>query len=130
MALETVRRENLVKRDMDLVRLILLEVERRTRDEQYAPMKFEGHTAEEIAYNVKLLSEAGLVHALDATTAKELCWIPISLTWQGHEFLDAARENTRWNRAKKLIVEKAGTVSFDVLKDVLAALAKQALGLP
>ena len=34
------------------------------------------------------------------------------LTWQGHEFLDAARNEDRWNQAKKTISEKGGSLTF------------------
>ena len=44
------------------------------------------------------------------------------LTWRGHEFLELARSQTRWNHAKGLLV-KAGAASFPVLMDVLTTLA-------
>jgi hypothetical protein len=52
------------------------------------------------------------------------------LTWEGHEFLDAARDDTRWKRAWTIVREKAGSVTVDVLKQVLTSLMKDALALP
>jgi len=46
-------------------------------------------------------TEAGLIHAVNCSTGTQFCWIPTSMTWQGHEFLDAAattRSGTRPNR--------------------------------
>jgi hypothetical protein len=43
--------------------------------------------------------------------------------------LDAARDDARWNKMKTMVKEKAGAVSFEIVKQVLASLAKQAMGL-
>lgn len=117
-----------MKRDMDLVRQILRAMEARAWMERQ-PLVLDGRTEEEMAYHVKLLAEANLVEAVDASTRAGLNWIPIALTWDGHEFLDAAREDTRWNIAKRTVTEKAGAVTFEVLKQVLVSLAKKAVGL-
>jgi hypothetical protein len=118
-----------MKRDFDLIRKILLTVENRSHEEQGNPIKIEGYTEEEISYNVKLLHEAGYVNAIDASNMDGLCWRPSSLTWRGHDFLDAARENSRWETAKKIVKEKAGTVTLAALQEVLVSLMKRAIGL-
>lgn len=118
-----------MERDMDLVRAILLEVERRAWAEQGKPVEIEGYSGERVSYHVRILDEAGLMAALDASSFKGLAWYPISLTWEGHDFLDAAREDTRWNRAKQLVKDKAGSVSFDVFKQLLINLSLKTLGL-
>jgi hypothetical protein len=53
---------------------------------------------------------------------------PKRLTWQGHDFLDAARSDTLWENAKKLTLEQTGGLSLDLLKAALLSLGKQALG--
>lgn len=121
-----------MKRDMDLVREILLKVEGNTEAFGMDSVEIEARSQQEIGYHIKIMVEAGLLEAGDRTHmgADAMLWHSVSLTWRGHEFLDAARDNTRWNGAKKLVAEKGVAVSFDVLKDVLAFLAKQTLGLP
>ena len=52
-----------------------------------------------------------------------------NLTWSGHEFADAARDETRWIKAMGIIKEKSGTVTIAVLTQLLSALMKSALGL-
>ena len=49
------------------------------------------------------------------------------MTWEGHEFLDAARKDTLWDRAKEKTLKATGGLSLDVLKGVLIELGKQAL---
>lgn len=116
-----------MKRDMDLIRQLLIEMESRSCGRQSVAL--EGRTEEEVSYHVKLLAEAGLIEAANASTRAGLNWIPVSLTWDGHEFLDAARDDTRWNSAKATVKEKAGAVTFEVLKQVLVSLVRRAVGL-
>jgi hypothetical protein len=52
------------------------------------------------------------------------------LTWEGHEFLDAARNKTMWNRAKTALTTQGAGLSFDVMKALLLGYVKQELGLP
>ena len=118
-----------MKRDMDLVREVLLQVEKRSYRDAGKPVCLNGRSEEDISYQVKLMHQAGLIEAIDASTRAGLNWLPMSLTWDGHEFLDAARDDTRWNRTKTLVAEKAGIVGFEILKQALVAMAKQAMGL-
>jgi len=97
-----------MKRDMDLTRKILLAMEQRSENDQDKPFEFEGHPDEEVCYHIKLLAEADFLDARDDSTHDGEAWTPLSLTWSGHEFLDAARDNTLWNKAKQQIVEKGG----------------------
>ena len=54
---------------------------------------------------------------------------PFSLTWQGHEFIEAARNDTFWKKAKKIVFSKSGALSIDVVKALLIAMAKESVGL-
>lgn len=53
-----------------------------------------------------------------------------TLTWAGHEFADAARDEARWGKAMVIVQEKGGSVTLSVLTQLLTALMKGALGLP
>lgn len=114
-----------MKRDMDLIRAILIAIE---DDESTAPKRFslEDVPQDKVDYHVNLLVEAGLVRA-PVTTIHFGAPYPESLTWAGHEFLDAARNDTLWEKAKKLTLEKTGALGFEVLKEALIAVGKAAL---
>jgi uncharacterized protein DUF2513 len=119
-----------MKRDMDLIRQILLRIETEGTDDKRLFLKIEGYSEGEISYHVKLLAEAGLIRAMDMERGVlGSIWWPISLTWNGHDFLDAARDDTNWNKAKSLVGAKVASASFEVFKAVLSELAKSALGL-
>jgi hypothetical protein len=113
-----------MKRDMDLARKILLEVEAYTEIDGWVPLEIEGYSSTEINYHIKLLAQAGLVEAEDASTLGGSSFYVSSLTWEGHEFLDAARDSSRWQKAKDLVAQKGGALTFEILKQVLMEIAK------
>jgi hypothetical protein len=69
--------------------------------------------------------DAGFVKATAVRGNDTTEWIPESLTWQGHEFLNAARDNTIWKKA----LNKAGSMPISVLQEWLVQLARVATGL-
>lgn len=116
-------------RDMDLAREIMLELERAPYDRGLSSINIGGRDKDEINYHVMLLNEAGLVKAQELTPYDGVRWIPSRLTWQGHEFLDAARNETIWQRTKEFVQARGGTLTFDVAKAVLAQFALRQVGL-
>jgi hypothetical protein len=116
-----------MKRDMELIRVSLLEVER----EEPAP-DLSGYTQDQKVYHMALCIEAGLV---DGEIVKDGNGYPaataaVRLTWKGHEFLDAARNDTIWRKALGHIKKAGVTVTLPVLEDLLKKGAKELLGLP
>jgi hypothetical protein len=117
-------------RDMDLVRAILFKLEKEDYDGgQYHDLpEIEGFSDSQVIYHIKILKDAKLLEAENLFDGSPL--IPTRLTWEGHEFLEAARDDTRWNKAKDIIQEKGGSLTFDVIKALLVQLARQVVGLP
>lgn len=119
-----------MQRDMDLAREILLEMEcRGSVEEQSQPISIEGYSNEQVSYHIQLLCDAGYMEGINATSSSGLLWLPKSLTWAGHEFLELSRVDTRWSEAKKIVTEKAGSVGFELIKEVLVSLARSTLGI-
>lgn len=119
-----------MKRDMDLARSIMLALEESSGERGWVNIQIAGHTPAEISYHVMLLQEAGLIKALDASSFSGHDWKPERLTWEGHEFLESSRNEGIWNKAKKIVVEKAGGITFEVLKQVLIKLGRDAVSGP
>ena len=120
-----------MKRDLELIRKMVLAIE--DASSGWAPdLKFDGYSDAQVGYHAYLLIDAGLARGQDASTmgsdAPE--GFITSLTWAGHEFADAARDETRWKKAMGVVQEKGGTVTIGVLTQLLIALMKGALGLP
>lgn len=113
-----------MKRDMDLIRGVLIEVEKLPFDSGFHDISVQGYTDEEITYHVRLAHEAGLIEAIDLTTMDGVCWKPKRLTYEGHEFLDAARSNTVWNKAKETLLSTSGTITLEALKALLPQIVR------
>jgi hypothetical protein len=118
-----------LKRDMDLVRQILLAVEGRPLEEDEVDITIDGYTTNQINYHLVILMDAGLIKAKYAQNLRDdYMWLDIRLTWEGHEFLDAARDNKRWEKAKGVLAQ-AGGFALDVMKQLLIQYLKQDLDL-
>src|SRR5262249_20412628 len=119
-----------MKRDMDLIRAILMNVEE--SDESplgWTNLNIPDHRPEMVSYQVLLLTDAGLVESNDLSTLEGLDVRPKRLTWAGHEFLDAARNDTIWNKTKHVVKEKGGAIPFEVLKALLIKMTAALFGL-
>ncbi len=119
-----------MKRDMDLVRKIFIEVEKAESYDKPFELEVEGFSSDQVAYHLLLLKDAGLLEVEESSNWSATYVLPIRMTWSGTEFLAAARDDTRWNKAKEIAQEKGGGLMIDVLKGVLTQLARQAAGLP
>lgn len=112
-----------MKRDMDLVRLILLEMEKQPAVIAYSDLIIDDYSQDEITYHIILLDEAGLIIAKDQSTMGRINWIPQRLTWEGHEFLEASRDDNNWTKAKDIMAKSGGFI-FDIAKEVLIQIIK------
>lgn len=89
-----------MKRDMDLVRQVLVVMEKHDEPHHRHALHIEGYDDRTVSYHVKLLAGEGFIEAIDASAMSGICWIPGSLTWDGHEMLDAMRDDTVWRNFK------------------------------
>lgn len=110
---------------MDLIRTMLLEVEKSPSPEG-CRIEIPGHSREELYYNAQMAHEGGFIHArfLSGTTEFHV----LRLTYEGHEFLDAARNDTSWVKAKEMVMKNTGTLTLEALKIALSTLVKRAMG--
>ena len=121
-----------MKRDLDLIRKILLAVEDHPHGFAPFPLTLADYTEEQVGYHAHLIVEAGLAHGeqrggFGAPSPEGMI---TSLTWAGHEFAEAARNDKLWSKAMGIVKDKGGSVTMDVLKDLLTSLMKAAIGLP
>lgn len=116
-------------RDLDLIRKILIEAELKDNPSGWIIPKIEGYSADQVSYHTNLLMQANLVDGINLTTADGYEFGIRNLTWEGHEFIDAARNDKTWEKAKQKFGTKFISTSFDLLKEVLTSLVKKELGL-
>jgi hypothetical protein len=114
-----------MKRDMDLIRAILLEVEK-SPSPGGSRIEILGHSREELYYNAQQAQDAGLIDARFLPNSDE--FHVLRLTYAGHEFLDAARNDTLWAKAKETVIKNTGTLTLEGVKIALSTLIKHAMG--
>lgn len=117
-----------MKRDMDLVREILIQIEKHG----CTPTKLtiDGYSDEQIGFHISLMGDGGLLETQDVTsrTSQSRQGVPIKMKWAGYEFLDLSRNNEIWQEAKQKGVQKAIGLPFDIIKLILTTITKTMLG--
>lgn len=86
-----------MKRDMELIRKILIQLEESPTHDVPVQLNIEGYSLEEINYNVGIAWKGGLIEIDDkpiSTSKFTTPYLPKCLTWQGHDFLDAGRNDS------------------------------------
>ena len=118
-----------MKRDMDLCRKILIEVENRPTTTAPDLVVIEGYSTGEVGHNAWLLNQGGLLEGIDVTGAGDSVdlFAPRCLTYQGHDFLEHARDDTRWKTAKDKLASIGGPMTLQAMKTILEALTKAGL---
>lgn len=110
-----------MKRDMSLIRKILLwEIE---QPHGFMPgnPSFEDYSEEQIGYHVWLMNQAGLVNAIERKSygLPSPYSIILCITWDGHDFANAAGDDKLWKRALDIILKEGQSFTFDLLKSWL-----------
>ena len=106
-----------MKRDYELTRKILLEVE--ANNGQCLVYSNPHET-----YQCAIMKDAGLLDGLIHENAEAFV---SRLTCEGHNFLDSIREENVWKKIKKEIGDKAGQVSFEILRDLAISASRSFL---
>ena len=113
-----------MKRDMDLIRALMLEIEERdTGDIQLLEIEIEGHSQLEVFSHLRLLIEAGLIAGLDLSSHSGINVQATRLTWTGHDFLDSIRDDEIWQQTKDGAAA-AGGFTLELLSDLAKGLIK------
>lgn len=120
-----------MRRDMDLVRNILLEISKSDETIELDPFESNGKL---YSYHIDILKEANLITYKD----KYEDMIPMiyidepRLTWEGNDYLDNINNESNWNKTKEFITSKGlelGDVPFSIIKDLAEYLIKNKIGL-
>lgn len=104
-----------MKRDLDLVRQLLFVIE---SSETAALNHVYGLSPgdQRVQYHLRLLVDAGLARGVGLTGEGSVC---VRLTWDGHEMLELVRNESLWERAKRLVQDKTGGYSLEAIRAVL-----------
>lgn len=118
----------MMRRDLNLIRAILLEVDRRSEVDAGRPIVIEDYDEEAVEHHTRLAVESGLIEADDHAPDDRATLSPRGLTVEGRSFLNLARDEDTWNRAMQHCQTCIGSIPFDVFHTMLAHEAVMALG--
>ena len=108
-----------MRRDPDLIRKLLFHFDEKPDYTAERCPAIEGYSDVDILYHMLLLAQAGFLdHQPEWTTSRDriIRVLGFGLTWDGHEFLEAARDDNRWQRVKQQVIGTSGGLLFDLLK--------------
>ena len=112
-----------MKKDMDLIREILLKIEELYVDTAIYDLTIDGYDMATVAYHCKLLHNAGYIFDYKAQYASnEIYTFSVgALTWTGNEYLEKIRDNSRWGKIKNTLIQKGLPFTIDMVKSVADA---------
>ena len=121
-----------MKRDFDLIRKIMIDVQNAKPNMGLFRVEFDDEDARVVMEHCALLvsanlldgrvtrSDAGIIHNVEIT----------GLTWKGHDFVDAATNDSLWERAKSSVLRGATGITFSLLQKWLEVQIQSMIGLP
>ena len=110
-----------MKRDMDLVRKILMKMEKDWGYDYFQggneEIRIEGYPDSAVHYHLRIMIEKGLItstfpEGISNVGSTYIEYMPEIITWEGHEFLEGIRKEETWEKIKK----EAVNLSFAAIK--------------
>lgn len=118
-----------MKRDMDLVRnlLIITEEAERPIDPRY-DCGLGKCSEDTIVYHVELLESQGLIDCNVSKAMGGVCTVCeiVALTWDGADYLDAIRDPGVWSNTKKVIKDTVKSTTMMAIKQIAVMVAVNA----
>src|SRR6185295_6027055 len=108
----------------DLIRKILFAVEEHDHGFASRELVIDGYDEEQIGYHCYLICDQGLAVGVEMKVQSSPSpeYAIVHLTSAGHEFIEQAHDDTKWNRAKEIAKEKGGGLTFELVKATLIEL--------
>lgn len=116
-----------MKRNWNLIRCILLEIENSDGMDAFLNLSDDGYRytnnlkmydSKDIIYHVQLLVKADFISTnIDDYGEQELT----GLTWKGHEYAEKLRDEDRWKKIELYIIEK----NLDFGSDTIMSLVRK-----
>lgn len=119
-----------MKRDMDLVRKIAIELGDSRHELEASLFTDERHGYQDVAHHMLMMEEAGLITARKQGADNEWAYFAaVGLTWKGNEFLAAATDEKVWKRVMLDVAKRTGGVPFTVLTPLLQKALEASFGI-
>jgi len=121
-------------RDMNLIRLILLRLDKEERPFGYCSFSshdpdfaIEGFTPDEVDLHLRHLYDAGYIDSgTNVHGSMDGSWYFKCLTWEGHDFVDSVSHPETWEKTKG-VLNKAGGWTAKLISEVAKQIIKSEL---
>jgi hypothetical protein len=127
-----------MKRDLDLIRKIILDVEAMPPGGTAFTLQQRGQTFPSVdseiddlvlLEHVRMLIDGGYIRGKYYQTLSDGADAHVDdLTWQGHEFAATVRDDTVWKKTKSILAKVGGTVSMDLISHYAKETARAMIG--
>jgi hypothetical protein len=112
-----------MKKNWEIIREILLRLEAASSPNTYLNAKaISEYPTQEVAYNMRLLSQAGYIkakiHESSSGSGEIGAALAIHLTNTGHELLDTIRSESVWSKITDTFKSKGVEMTFDLVISV------------
>ena len=114
-----------MRRDMDLVRQILLDVAESQVPLTASALAIDSVPPELIMFHLRLMHHADLIEVEFANSIGGATASVQRLTWAGSDFLEAVASDDVWSKTKKLIAKTTGSAPFEVFRAVAVQVCKE-----
>jgi hypothetical protein len=115
-----------VKRDLELIRKLLIFFEEKESPQHVEVPPIEGYDELAIKYHLVLLHDAGLLRCepvRSGTSDRVIYVLPFDLTWEGHEFLTKVKNEGVWNKILAVVAAKGGSMAFSIVNQLATRFA-------
>jgi hypothetical protein len=120
-----------MKRDLDLIRELLLKIEALPVG---PPAQYRLDEVDDpvLLAHLELLVESGLVRGkISRTQGSRGDVITIAgLTWQGHEWIETVRNADVWRETKRELLDGPGVLTYELARAMASRILRARLGLP
>jgi hypothetical protein len=120
-----------MKRDLNLIRNILLDIEAAPPGQLIQGFAYDGKEQPEILEHVQLLLDAGFIdgQVIEGSMGEPVACVIMRMKWAGQEFLAKAKNDTIWKKVIAQAEDKGLSTSMGVVNALLEAAAKKYVGL-
>jgi hypothetical protein len=108
-----------MKRDMDLIREILLEVEKKPNSERWVAQPLLEYSKEDVVAHIMLAIDAQL---LAGAVISSFSATVFRIKNEGYDFLEAAKDDMLWENAKTRLRTAGIPVSINAMKAMINTL--------
>lgn len=110
---------------MEIVRSILIAAEETPNNRRHFIPSIDGVKEPDLMYHIEIMEQAGLISTFDMTglNSEHPELVIRTITWEGQEFLSAARDDDTWSQAKQSLGSRFNGIGLDLLYRALTKIA-------